>query len=78
MTTTQSTPRLALARYRVGESVVLGLVSEGRIRPLDAADLGASGLNAFLATPDWQPNTWKPSLGSSNFYRNGAMPMSMT
>ena len=54
MTTTQSTPRLALARYRVGESVVLGLVSEGRIRPLDAADLGASGLNAFLAAPDWR------------------------
>ncbi len=28
--------------------------------------------------PDWEPNTWKPSLGSSNFYRNSAMPMSMT
>jgi catechol 2,3-dioxygenase len=28
--------------------------------------------------PDWTPNTWKPSLGSSNIYRNGAMPMSMT
>jgi catechol 2,3-dioxygenase len=28
--------------------------------------------------PDWEPNTWKPSLGSNNFYRNGAMPMSMT
>ncbi|MFQ6155247.1 VOC family protein [Micrococcus luteus] len=28
--------------------------------------------------PDWEPNTWKPSLGSNNFYRNSAMPMSMT
>jgi catechol 2,3-dioxygenase len=28
--------------------------------------------------PDWTPNTWKPSQGSNNFYRNGAMPMSMT
>ncbi|MGY4857328.1 VOC family protein [Cryobacterium sp. AP23] len=28
--------------------------------------------------PDWEPNTWRPSLGSNNFYRNSAMPMSMT
>lgn len=28
--------------------------------------------------PDWQANTWKPSQGSNNFYRNSAMPMSMT
>ena len=28
--------------------------------------------------PDWQANTWKPSTGSNNLYRNGAMPMSMT
>ena len=28
--------------------------------------------------PDWEPNTWKPSRGSNNLYRNGAMPMSMT
>ena len=28
--------------------------------------------------PDWEPNDWKPSQGSNNFYRNGAMPMSMT
>ena len=28
--------------------------------------------------PDWEPNTWRPSQGSNNFYRNGAMPMSMT
>jgi hypothetical protein len=28
--------------------------------------------------PDWEPNTWTPSLGSNNFYRNSQMPMSMT
>ena len=28
--------------------------------------------------PDWEPYDWKPSQGSNNFYRNGAMPMSMT
>ena len=28
--------------------------------------------------PDWEANTWLPSQGSANFYRNGAMPHSMT
>ena len=28
--------------------------------------------------PDWEPGEWKPSTGSNNLYRNGAMPMSMT
>lgn len=28
--------------------------------------------------PDWEPNTWRPSQGSNNFYRNSSMPMSMT
>ncbi|WP_068481684.1 VOC family protein [Pseudoclavibacter helvolus] len=28
--------------------------------------------------PDWEPNDWKPSTGSNNLYRNGAMPISMT
>ncbi|MGP6176294.1 VOC family protein [Microbacterium sp. A196] len=28
--------------------------------------------------PDWEAQTWRPSQGSSNFYRNGSMPMSMT
>ncbi|WNM28463.1 VOC family protein [Demequina capsici] len=28
--------------------------------------------------PDWEVQTWKPSLGSNNFYRNSQMPMSMT
>ncbi|MGO4691254.1 VOC family protein [Glaciibacter sp. 2TAF33] len=39
-------------------------------------ELNTGGYRNYV--PDWQPNTWKPSLGSSNFYRNGAMPMSMT
>ena len=28
--------------------------------------------------PDGEPQTWKPSQGSNNFYKNSAMPMSMT
>jgi 2-keto-4-pentenoate hydratase/2-oxohepta-3-ene-1,7-dioic acid hydratase in catechol pathway len=43
----------ALARYREGAGVRLGLAAGDRIRPLDAEDLGASDLNAFLAAPDW-------------------------
>ncbi|MBN9193526.1 VOC family protein [Microbacterium sp.] len=39
-------------------------------------ELNTGGYRNYV--PDWEPNTWKPSLGSSNFYRNGAMPMSMT
>ena len=39
-------------------------------------ELNTGGYRNYV--PDWEPNTWKPSLGSSNFFRNGAMPMSMT
>ena len=28
--------------------------------------------------PDWEANDWTPMQGSSNFYRNGPMPLSMT
>jgi 2,4-diketo-3-deoxy-L-fuconate hydrolase len=52
MTTT--TAPFALARYRDGDSARLGLVAGDRIRPLDDEDLGAAGLNAFLAAPDWE------------------------
>ncbi|MGP6176293.1 fumarylacetoacetate hydrolase family protein [Microbacterium sp. A196] len=51
MTTT--TAPFALARYRDGDSARLGLVAGDRIRPLDDEELGAAGLNAFLAAPDW-------------------------
>jgi len=43
----------ALARYREGAAVRLGLVAGGRIRPLGPEELGAADLNAFLAAPDW-------------------------
>ncbi|MCR2825132.1 VOC family protein [Microbacterium sp. zg.Y909] len=39
-------------------------------------ELNTGGYRNYV--PDWEPQTWKPSLGSSNMYRNGAMPMSMT
>ncbi|MGO1629721.1 MAG: fumarylacetoacetate hydrolase family protein [Microbacterium sp.] len=41
--------RFALARYRDGDTTRLGLAAGDRIRPLDADDLGAEDLNAFLA-----------------------------
>ncbi|MGM7669252.1 fumarylacetoacetate hydrolase family protein [Microbacterium sp. A93] len=43
----------ALARFRSGADVLLGLVAGERIRPLDADDLGAADLNGFLSAPDW-------------------------
>lgn len=39
-------------------------------------ELNTGGYRNYV--PDWEPNTWRPSLGSNNFYRNSAMPMSMT
>lgn len=39
-------------------------------------ELNTGGYRNYV--PDWEPQTWKPSLGSNNFYRNSAMPMSMT
>ncbi|MFI2566294.1 fumarylacetoacetate hydrolase family protein [Paenarthrobacter sp. NPDC018779] len=44
----------ALARYRDGQAVRWGLVAGERIRPLAEQDLGAGGLNGFLAAPDWE------------------------
>ncbi|MBN9180069.1 MAG: fumarylacetoacetate hydrolase family protein [Microbacterium sp.] len=43
----------ALARFRTAGAVVPGLVVGDRIRALDDGALGAPGLNAFLAAPDW-------------------------
>jgi len=53
MTSTGLTAPFALARYREGDSVRLGLVAGDRIRALSADELGAATLNAFLASPDW-------------------------
>lgn len=39
-------------------------------------ELNSGGYRNYV--PDWEPNVWLPSQGSNNFYRNGAMPMSMT
>jgi len=47
------TAPFALARFRDGDSVRLGLVAGDRIRAVSDDDLGAAGLNAFLAHPDW-------------------------
>ncbi|MBF4635310.1 fumarylacetoacetate hydrolase family protein [Agreia pratensis] len=63
-----STAPFALARFREGADVRLGLVMGDRIRPLDTDDLGAADLNAFLAAPDWDrlagltndADTWMP------------------
>lgn len=43
----------ALARYREGGAVRLGLIAGDRIRPLAEQELGATGLNDFLGAPDW-------------------------
>jgi len=55
MTTTSTglTAPFALARYRDGSAVRLGLVAGETLRPLSAADLGAADLNSFLADADW-------------------------
>jgi len=39
-------------------------------------ELNTGGYRNYV--PDWEANTWKPSQGSNNFYRNSVMPMSMT
>jgi catechol 2,3-dioxygenase len=39
-------------------------------------ELNSGGYRNYV--PDWEANTWKPSEGSNNFYKNGAMPHSMT
>lgn len=44
---------VALARYRDGDRVALGLVAAHRIHRLTASELGAPDLNAFLKDADW-------------------------
>ena len=58
--------------HGIGEQTFLYYREPSNLR----IELNTGGYRNYV--PDWQPNTWKPSLGSSNFYRNGAMPMSMT
>ena len=53
MTTDRLDAPFALARFHDGDAVALGLVAGERVRRLSADELGAAGLNAFLAAPDW-------------------------
>ena len=53
MTSTGPTAPSALARYRDGDSTVLGVVAGDRIRPVSSEELGAPDLNALLASGDW-------------------------
>lgn len=43
----------ALARYRAGDTVALGVVSGQRIRPISTDELGAAELNALLGADGW-------------------------
>jgi 2-keto-4-pentenoate hydratase/2-oxohepta-3-ene-1,7-dioic acid hydratase in catechol pathway len=43
----------ALARYRAGDTVQLGVVSGQRIRPISTDELGAADLNALLGADGW-------------------------
>ncbi|SDG59748.1 fumarylacetoacetate hydrolase family protein [Microbacterium pygmaeum] len=54
MTSTGPTAPYALARFRDGDSVALGVVAGDRIRAISADELGADDLNAFLARGDWE------------------------
>lgn len=62
------TAPFALARFRDGTAIQLGLVAGDQIRPLTSGELGAATLNDFLADPDWDriealvsaEATWRP------------------
>lgn len=54
MTSTGPDAPYALARFRDGDDVALGVVSGDRIRRVSAEELGAADLNAFLATGSWE------------------------
>ena len=58
--------------HGIGEQNVLYYREPSTLR----IELNTGGYRNYV--PDWEPNTWKPSLGSNNFYRNSVMPMSMT
>lgn len=39
-------------------------------------ELNSGGYRNYI--PDWEPNTWSPTQGSNNMFRNNVMPNSMT
>ncbi|MFE7629143.1 VOC family protein [Kocuria sp. NPDC057446] len=57
--------------HGIGEQSYLYLRDPSGLR----VEVNSGGYRNYV--PDWQANTWKPSTGSVNFYRNGAMPDSM-
>lgn len=58
--------------HGIGEQSFLYFREPGGMR----IELNTGGYRNYV--PDWQANTWRPSLGSNSIYRNSAMPMSMT
>lgn len=58
--------------HGIGEQTFLYCREPSTLR----VELNTGGYRNYV--PDWQARTWKPSLGSNNFYRNGSMPLSMT
>ncbi|MEU1971457.1 fumarylacetoacetate hydrolase family protein [Microbacterium sp. NPDC019599] len=77
MTTTSDglTAPFALARFRDGEDVRLGLVAGDRIRALSTDELGAASLNAFLAHPDWERLRRLATAASAPELAEGWMPL---
>lgn len=53
MTSSGPAAPYALARFRDGDDVALGVVAGDRIRRVSADELGAPNLNAFLAAGSW-------------------------
>lgn len=53
MTTIGPSAPYALARFRDGDTIALGVVAADHIRAISTDDLGSVDLNAFLADPDW-------------------------
>lgn len=62
----------ALARYRSGDSVVLGVVRGDSIRPISAAELGAADLNALLESG---PEAWN-RIAAIAAREDGWLPLS--
>jgi len=58
--------------HGIGEQSYLYVREPSSLR----VELNTGGYRNYV--PDWEPNTWKPSLGSLNMFRNSSMPMSMT
>jgi catechol 2,3-dioxygenase len=58
--------------HGIGEQTYLYFREPSGLR----VELNTGGYRNYV--PDWEPYDWKPSQGSLSFYRNAAMPDSMT